>query len=285
MHTQARARSWRGGASCRQEELRFLLRRPPTGGLLYRRPPIGRLLKCVLFLLLFAVRCVLFAVWLPCPSTLMMVHVCNRLSSKCFEMLSWPLDGLMRAANTASPLQLQKIVRSNLTCLDAKLYGQASFDLICSSYEELIIDLLQATQRPTPKALEQAAKAALDDADQAACRQWSVAVCDAITYCRNKTKSMTSGSRLEPAVLKICRLLNTLRAPVGESLMRKARDIESAQPGKRKAQAMEAEQPLEGQGKLPQPSPSPTSSFQESGGKSQGSLSPQALCCLIWCLL
>ena len=136
----------------------------------------------------------------------------------------------MRAANTASPLQLQKIVRSNLSCLDAKLYGQASFDQICSSYEELIIDLLQATQRPTPKALEQAARAALDDPDPAACRQWSVSVCDAITYCRVKAKSMTSGSRLEPAVLKICRLLNTLRAPVGDGLMRKARDIESAHP-------------------------------------------------------
>ena len=138
----------------------------------------------------------------------------------------------MRAANTASPLQLQKIIRSNLSCLDVKLYGQASFDQICSSYDELIIDLLQATCRPTPKALEQAAKAALDDPDQAACRQWSVAVCDAITYCRQKAKSMTSGSRLEPAVLKICRLLNTLKAPVGKSLMNKARDIELAQPSR-----------------------------------------------------
>jgi len=63
----------------------------------------------------------------------------------------WCLDGITRAANTASPVQLVKCMRSNLSCLDAQLYGQSSYDAICSSYEELIVDLLQATARPTPK--------------------------------------------------------------------------------------------------------------------------------------
>ena len=128
-----------------------------------------------------------------------------------------------RVANTASVATIAKIPRSNLPKMNDE-YLTSDLDHIIESYEDLLVDLLQATPRPVASTITDATKKAFDVDFQEA-KLFSQRLCDSISYARGLSKRMTSGKKLAPATPRLRLSLKALHSPC--DLAAKARAFEA----------------------------------------------------------
>ena len=110
-----------------------------------------------------------------------------------------------RIKNIAGKGDVQKLLRANQVSAHDFYYAQVEHALgeVVAHYEHFLPDLVDLTPRPTAKLLAEAwvLHAQIDGT------AFGSRLSAAIQYCRNKLKSCTSGSKLHPAVYRLCQAL------------------------------------------------------------------------------
>ena len=123
-----------------------------------------------------------------------------------------------RPANTASPKDVAKILRSNLGSLGPE-YKQVDLDKVVNSYQEFLKDLIGLTPRPTKTLLVEATQLAFNSKKDES-TMFSERILSAVTHCRQKARSSTSGRKLHPAVLAVAKVFGqTAQASPGPALV------------------------------------------------------------------
>lgn len=114
----------------------------------------------------------------------------------------------LRAASVVSVDETQALLRQNCASLGDQ-YKSADYAMVCSGYESFLVALLAKTPRVNKKVLEQAALKTYDGLSQQEAALFSRQICSALTSCREKKKSVTSGSKTHPSVKRIIAAMQT----------------------------------------------------------------------------
>ena len=107
-----------------------------------------------------------------------------------------------RLKNTATPQEIAKVIRSNMTSIDCRRLANPMLDELATDFEGFLCDLVRLTTRPNAVAVAKAAVLAFGGSEQEA-GFFGSRVQAVISYCRTKGKGSTSGARLNRAVRKI----------------------------------------------------------------------------------
>ena len=102
--------------------------------------------------------------------------------------------------------ELVKLLRGNLPHPDDKKYGCSEMDSVVENHQELILEMAQRCPNITAKLLRDGAIDAYKMKPWE-CKMFADRMHDALAYCRAKSKSMTSGKKLQPAVYHIAKAL------------------------------------------------------------------------------
>jgi len=131
---------------------------------------------------------------------------------------------IMSPKNMASAADLAKVIRGNLSFLDTETIDP---DRFCEKHEELIIDCLYITRRPTESLVAAAAGLCFSDSQPFECKAFAQRLCSAVSMCREKAKSATSGKKLSRSVFNIIKVLEKVKdTTLGQSLLSKARALQ-----------------------------------------------------------
>ena len=122
---------------------------------------------------------------------------------------------MARAKNSASPADICKILRAELMGLDAGKYLSPKDDDVCQEYAGLIVSLLKATPRLNTGLLKIACVQAFQVSESEA-HMFSSKIIQCVSYCRNKAKSFTTGSKTAHGVKLIVKTLNSFKTPCVE---------------------------------------------------------------------
>ncbi len=138
----------------------------------------------------------------------------------------------MRARNTATPEELARAIRSELTCLDNSKYMKPDLDEVVEEYHVLILEMLRRTPRPTSILIRQAAALAFPKAPMHDCRAFGEQISNAVSHCRQKLKSMTTGKKLPEGVRRVTSFLqcSLQSSPEREPPKRQKVEGETANP-------------------------------------------------------
>ena len=109
----------------------------------------------------------------------------------------------VRRKNTATPLQVQKIIRANIKALSEPDYLAADSEKICEVYEDFLADVLRVTLRPSEVMLRQATGEVFSNSpEQIKC--FCQRIIAAAQFVCSKSVSRTSGAKLSPFVNRLC---------------------------------------------------------------------------------
>ena len=145
---------------------------------------------------------------------------------------------MARARNTASVSDVSKCLKGELDCLDPSKYN-GSVEQVIDCYVILIRSLLKLTARPVVTVLQHASQKAFPKETSDDCKKFAQAICNAVTHCRNKKKSMKTGSRLSPAVKTICKQLASLEETSRSPRRRQSRSsVETSPTAKRRSRVL-----------------------------------------------
>lgn len=121
--------------------------------------------------------------------------------------------GCSRVKNTASVKDLKKCFRLHIKedHLDVRSFREDE-DVVIKKYEQLLLDILDQTLRPTEGVLRSAILDAyeISNKDATACAR---ALHGCFKHCRSKLQSTTSGKRLDPATFRIVQRIKELQGP------------------------------------------------------------------------
>ena len=123
--------------------------------------------------------------------------------------------GCSRVKNTASVKDLKKCFRLHMKedHLDVRSFREDE-DVVIKKYEQLLLDILDQTLRPTEGVLRSAtldaSRAKISNKDATACAR---ALHGCFKHCRSKLQSTTSGKRLDPATFRIVQRIKELQGP------------------------------------------------------------------------
>ena len=121
--------------------------------------------------------------------------------------------GCSRVKNTASVKDLKKCFRLHIKedHLDVRSFREDE-DVVIKKYEQLLLDILDQTLRPTEGVLRSAILEAyeISNKDATACAR---ALHGCFKHCRSKLQSTTSGKRLDPATFRIVQRIKELQGP------------------------------------------------------------------------
>ena len=121
--------------------------------------------------------------------------------------------GCSRVKNTASVKDLKKCFRLHIKedHLDVRSFREDE-DVVIKKYEQLLLDILDQTLRPTEGVLSSAILDAyeISNKDATACAR---ALHGCFKHCRSKLQSTTSGKRLDPATFRIVQRIKELQGP------------------------------------------------------------------------
>ncbi len=118
-----------------------------------------------------------------------------------------PTAMFARARNTATPEDMAKAIRSEIACLDQVKYMKPDLDDVVEEYHSLILEMLRRTPRPTSALIRSAAAIAFPKAPMHECRAFGEQISNAVSHCRQKLKSMTSGKKLSEGVRRVTSFL------------------------------------------------------------------------------
>ena len=125
-------------------------------------------------------------------------------SSSCPLMLSWP-ESMNRGSSSDLVQNVCRCMRGAQPFIQASSFAGASQDEICEKYHEMIVDILYCCSKPYKGLLQNAAEKAYPDLlSKDECLQLAERLMAAISSCREKAKSMTTGKKLPDSVRNIC---------------------------------------------------------------------------------
>ena len=109
-----------------------------------------------------------------------------------------------RAKNTANVKESARVLRGAVPSILDRKYLDPDLDVVCDHYKTLLLDLLKLTARPTAGLLKQAAADVYGhQCSLHECNLFGDTIASAISHCRSKCKSMTSGKKLHSSVKEI----------------------------------------------------------------------------------
>ena len=115
--------------------------------------------------------------------------------------------------STADAKDLQKVIRANLQQSGlGQHYTNPSSDVICEEYEEFIVDLLDLSTTINLSDLKKAVKDTLEVSGDEA-HAFASSICRAISICKEKKKSVTTGKKQPAAVMNILKKLGAALSP------------------------------------------------------------------------
>jgi hypothetical protein len=146
-----------------------------------------------------------------------------------------------RTKNEASPKEVAKVLRGALPDGLGEGYKETNLDKIIEAYEDVILDILYWTPRPTVALLRDAVLVAWADTATGVASMFAHSVQGAIVDCRAKSKSITSGAKTPAATQRIVSCLRKLQqSPLTKNLWQKTKILSrkeseehSPQPAKR----------------------------------------------------
>lgn len=104
-----------------------------------------------------------------------------------------------RARNTSDAGCVAKVLRSNLASL-GEGYKNPDLDKVCEFYEGFMVDLIGVTPRPTTQVVKMAVALAFDGTAPAEAHMFAQRITAAVSHCRTKLRSSTSGKKLSASV-------------------------------------------------------------------------------------
>jgi hypothetical protein len=179
-----------------------------------------------------------------------------------------------RVSNTASPQDLCKALRANLSSVDT-VKACKPFEEVAETFQDVICDLLDVTPRVSVSVLEKAVGLVFRTTAEEA-RLWSQRICGTISYVRLKVKGTVTGVRLAKAVQRIGKRLGKQpdKTSLGSSLLSKARALQRQASSPSKKPEPTARAPTETTARaLPEPAPKPKPSTSAETQESQASAS------------
>lgn len=119
-----------------------------------------------------------------------------------------------RVANVATPKQVGKVLKANITSIRAADYLQEQIEDVIKTYESFLTDLLELTPRPTKPVLIQAVDYAYDSQQLTVSEveAWSSRMIACITFCAGKAQSTVTGKKLDKHVWNVVRVLKSVRS-------------------------------------------------------------------------
>ena len=115
-----------------------------------------------------------------------------------------------RRSNSAAPQDLVKILRVHLPGGLDKRYLEADPQVIVCNYEDLILDILVQTARPTKNLLSAAALKAWQACKSSEAEAFGSRIASAVSWCYTKRSQVTTGVKLNPAVRRVLAQINKL---------------------------------------------------------------------------
>ncbi len=109
---------------------------------------------------------------------------------------------MARARNEASPEELAKAIRANLRTLDTQDFACTEPSKVVDRHANLILDMLKLTPMPSAGLIASAAKVAFNTEPEEA-KLFGQRLANAISFCRKKKRSMTTGKKLSAAVVSV----------------------------------------------------------------------------------
>lgn len=145
---------------------------------------------------------------------------------------SMDMSQASRVKNVATPREIAKVIRGALgSGPDAGLLCDPDLGKVVQNFQEVLVDVLKVTPRPTVTLLKQAAVEAWD-VDPGLAHLFATRIAAAASYCRVKKNQSTSGKKLPPPVQRvICIMSKELKAR-GRQLLRRY-SSEAEPPSKR----------------------------------------------------
>ena len=145
-----------------------------------------------------------------------------------------------RVANVATPKQVGKVLKANITSIRAADYLQEQIEDVIKTYESFLTDLLELTPRPTKPVLVQAVDYAYDSQQLTVSEveAWSSRMIACITFCAGKAQSTSTGKKLDKHVWNVVRVLKSVRSCLPDKAKREKPKTTSPQgspqrPGRR----------------------------------------------------
>jgi hypothetical protein len=174
-------------------------------------------------------------------------------------MLSWP-ESMHRGSSRDQVQNVSRCMRGAHPVIQASSFAGASQDDICEKYEDMIVDILYCCSRPFKGLLQTAAeKAYADFLSKDECLQLAERLMAAISSCREKAKSMTTGKKLPDCVKNICTVLRKVSdSDLAASLVEKEKRLKAVSSpstfaGRLKRKASEALRKHPSETPLPEP--------------------------------
>ena len=134
-----------------------------------------------------------------------------------------------RVKNTATSEDVCRVLKGAVSSLGDEKYLTSDLSKIAENYEVVIMDLLRLTSRPNKAILAQGAAKAFAQESSEEAKLFANRLYDCIQLCKEKSKSMTSGKKLEPAMRRICMFLSKQAAP--DDLVSQKANIRRASTG------------------------------------------------------
>ncbi|CAE7447197.1 CML6, partial [Symbiodinium microadriaticum] len=113
---------------------------------------------------------------------------------------------MARASNTATAEQVKKMLQANYKQLGTQ-YTDSDPVKVATAYEAFILDYLCISSRPVKTVIWKAACLAFEGLDQSQGDHFGRQIAFVVQHCRLKKKSISSGKKTAPAVLRICEAL------------------------------------------------------------------------------
>ena len=139
---------------------------------------------------------------------------------------------LSRAKNHATPSDLVKVLKANeLDLQDPRWQQMTDVGKVCSHFEEAIIDMLALTPRLDKEILKVAARRYDPRLTLSEATEFGQKIQNAVSYCRMKSKQMTTGAKLLPAVCSIIEALKKTSTSQGspvQSLLSKVKALQAS---------------------------------------------------------
>ncbi|CAE7783991.1 pol [Symbiodinium sp. CCMP2592] len=118
---------------------------------------------------------------------------------------------MTRAANTATVEQVKKMLNANYKKLGSQ-YTESHPAKVACAYEAFILDYLNVSSRPVKTVISKAACLAFEGLEQAEADHFGRQIANVVQFARLKRKSISSGKRTDPAVLRIVEALSRREA-------------------------------------------------------------------------
>ena len=113
---------------------------------------------------------------------------------------------MARASNTATAEQVKKMLQANYKQLGTQ-YTDSDPVKVATAYEAFILDYLCISSRPVKTVIWKAACLAFEGLDQSQGDHFGCQIAFVVQHCRLKKKSISSGKKTAPVVLRICEAL------------------------------------------------------------------------------